>query len=256
MKCCIFLTIFFCLKFSCAASAVKQDTNVHDIAKTVTRELWAKLVTKQGSDLTFSVDKDSKFSVSFALAVADIKKIINRIEKSQPILQFLAIKDVGSVFSMVLADSDLDAAQTPQDWDKASAKNLRLAMKKMGVLGKHDNATDWDNEANIHANEVLVRVWREVRQNNELLQNFLTQLADAAPTCIQGHTVRLVEVVSSVVSSSREAPNIKKPSSAGGVDVQDKTNKASQAKPPVAQEEQKNETKSSDPPIKDTSGSN
>lgn len=204
----ISIILCICFQLSFAADQIKQDTNVHDIAKTVTRSLWEKLVKKQGDDLTFSAEKNSKFSIFFALVVADINQLINRIENSKPILQFATIKDVGPVFSMVLTDSDLEAEKTSQDWDKSSVKNLRLAIKKMGELGKHENATDWDNEANVHANEVLVRVWHEVKKDNGLLQDFLVQLADAAPTCIQGHTVRLVEVISSVVNNLKpKAPS-------------------------------------------------
>lgn len=62
----------------------------------------------------------------------------------------------------------------------------------MSVLGKHKGGADFDGETSAHESEVFVYVWNKVKDDAERLQGFLIGLLDAAPTCIQGYTVRML----------------------------------------------------------------
>jgi hypothetical protein len=63
----------------------------------------------------------------------------------------------------------------------------------MRELGKHNEGLDFDNETLAHVNEIFVYAWNKVKENPSVrLPALLLGLVDAAPTCIQGYSVRML----------------------------------------------------------------
>ncbi len=128
----------------------------------------------------------AEFKDTFAKSVLELGTIIEKIKKEEPII-------VGSELN--LSDKPvIDPAMLALGtyFDSAAYIRIKMALTSMGVLGKHKGGADLDGETNAHVNEVFVYVWSKVKADPERLQAFLIGLLDAAPTCIQGYTVRML----------------------------------------------------------------
>ncbi len=123
-------------------------------------------------------DKNSsEFRELFTQTVKEVQFVIQHLNTDKEVR-------VGAV-DMVL--------KLPEGYKKAK---IEQAFIKMRELGKHSGSSDWDSEIQAHVNEVFVYVWQEVKLDpKSKLQEFFVQLGDAGPTCIQGHTIRMLQSV-------------------------------------------------------------
>jgi|GEM_PF-2266385 len=163
---------------------VRQDTDVHTLSKTYCRMLWERLnkLDILGYD---SVDSDI-FRAKFDTTVSEMGIVLERISKSEPIMidgRIILHKDP--------IDEELLAFGSY--FDTTAYRKLALALNSMKELGKHKGGSDLDNETIAHVNEIFVYAWEKVKEDPELrLTALLIGLADAAPTCIQGYSVRML----------------------------------------------------------------
>jgi hypothetical protein len=152
----------------------KQD--VHQLAQYY-NPLWAGL--SQPDILGYKIRESAEFRERFNLAVKELEFVLRHVNSDTPV---------------VFGDKKIILKRsTPY-----SLTNLRLALNKMKYFGQHAGVSDWDDEVNAHANEVLVYVWNKVKENpEEFLPLLLEKLEDAGPTCIQGHTIRMLNTIHS-----------------------------------------------------------
>lgn len=157
--------------------SVLGKTDVHQLVPYY-RPLWAGLSCL---DILGYTDRNSEeFKEKFNLAVKELEFVLQHVNSDVSV-------DFGDKKVV------LKRAKTPYN-----RTNLELAFNKIKNFGRHASASDWDNEVYAHANEVLVYVWNRVKENpEELVPLLLEKLEDAAPTCIQGHTVRMLNTIHS-----------------------------------------------------------
>lgn len=154
-------------------SRAAGKTNVHDLAAYY-KELWKSLNTPE--ILGYSRRESQQFIDIFERTIKEIECVLSHVNTDK----ILRIGDANIKLK----------AKRPYN-----IHNLRLALAKMRSFGRHAGGSDWDNEVNAHVNEVLVYVWHQVKLDPNLIYTFLSNLIDAAPTCIQGHTVRLLYTI-------------------------------------------------------------
>jgi hypothetical protein len=161
---------------------VAQGSDVHNLASTYCKVLWSKV--QAGGCLNTAA---AEFKDVFAGSVSELGRVIENIKNESPIM-------VGAQLN--LSDKpvvDPDVLAFGSYFDNAAYPALKLALTSMGALGKHKGGADLDIETNARVSEVFVYVWGKVKEDPESrLQSFLIGLIDAAPTCIQGYTVRML----------------------------------------------------------------
>jgi hypothetical protein len=166
---------------------VAQNTDVHTISRTYCNALWRALDAPRL--LSYESATSDEFRTLFDRSVSELTTVITRISKEEPV----AIGDRLTGADINLAELDADTLSAGTYFDKSLLANLQLGLTSLKVLGKHKGASDFDAETSAHVNEVFVYTWNKVKENPEArLMAFLIGLADAAPTCIQGYTVRLL----------------------------------------------------------------
>ena len=190
--CCLFSIFWVCFGSHpfCAAEAdasfadlpeVAQGADVHGLAKTYCKALWSKV---QASGCVGA--SSAGFKDIFAGNVSELGRIIEKIKNEEPIM-------VGSQLN--LSDKpimDPEVLVFGSYFDSTAYPALKMALTSMCVLGKHKGGVDLDRETNAHVSEVFVYVWGKVKEDPGRLQAFLIGLIDAASTCIQGYTVRML----------------------------------------------------------------
>lgn len=165
--------------------AVAQDTDVHALSKTYCRALWARL--NRPDILGYDRIASPIFRDKFAEAVSQVGIVLGRISKKEPIM----IGDEIILHTDPIAD--LELLPFASYFDDSSLSKLILALNSMKELGKHKGGSDLDNETIAHVNEIFVYVWNKVKEDpSSRLPTFLMGLQDAAPTCIQGYSVRML----------------------------------------------------------------
>lgn len=188
----IFSFSLLCLEGACFGSLEKsicsvdlpevaQDSNVHNLAKTYCRALWEGIKTDSEADV-FS----SKLKEAFADAISELGAIIENIKNLQPIL-------VGGQINLSRAlISDRALLEMSDFFDNKAYPLLKMALISMSVKGKHKGSSDFDCETKAHVSEVFAYAWGVVKSEPHRLPWFLLGLLDAAPTCIQGYSVRML----------------------------------------------------------------
>jgi hypothetical protein len=191
-----FIVSIFCLDTtttSAAAAAasliddlpeIRQDTDVHTLSKTYCRMLWERL--NKPDILGYgSVDSDI-FRAKFDTTVSEMGIVLERISKREPIM-------IGDRIILCKDPIDEELLAFASYFDAAAYRKLTLALNSMKELGKHKGGSDLDNETIAHVNEIFVYSWEKVKEDPELrLTALLIGLEDAAPTCIQGYSVRML----------------------------------------------------------------
>lgn len=152
---------------------VRGKTNVHDLAAYY-KELWKRLNTPE--ILRYPSRESQQFKDVFESTIQELEFVLSHVNTDK------ILKIGGSNIKL--------KTKLPYN-----IQNLRLALSKMRKFGRHAGQSDWDNEVNAHVNAVLVYVWHQVKLDPNLIYTFLSNLIDAAPTCIQGHTVRLLYTI-------------------------------------------------------------
>lgn len=188
----LFFVIFIggvCVFSLCSAAEpfvlpeVAQGADVHSLSRTYCKALWQNIM--RGSNYTAATAPE--FKEKFKASVEELGKLILKIQAGQPVL-------VGGRISATdepILDPEL--LSRSESFDAATHPQLMLALKSLSVLGKHKGNSDVDNETNGKVNEIFVYVWSKVKENPEVcLPAFLIGLVDAAPTCIQGYSVRML----------------------------------------------------------------
>lgn len=160
---------------------ITQDSDVHSLSSTYCKALWGNIKTK--GDASAFVDG---FSDKFSETVAELGVLIENIKNAQPILGGTQINLSGETIS----DSGL--LEMSSYFYREAYTTLKTALTSMSVLNKHKEASDFDGETKAHVSEILVYVWYKIKTDPERLQAFLIGLVDAAPTCIQGYSVRML----------------------------------------------------------------
>ncbi len=160
---------------------VAQDSDVHSLSSAYCKALWGNIKTK-GNASTF-VDG---FSDKFSKTVAELGVLIENIKNALPILVGAQINLSGETIS----DSAL--LEMSSYFYREAYATLKIALTSMSVLNKHKGGADFDSETKAHVSEILVYVWEKIKTDPERLQAFLIGLIDAAPTCIQGYSVRML----------------------------------------------------------------
>lgn len=202
---------------------VAQDSDVHMLAKGYCNALW-KAVTTQG--LTGYQSRNSQdFKASFMSTVDEITTLLSRVKNTPSLNSKKDIDGMTSTEKKALVNDLLNSVLIVQDklildtncidrslfevdkeeytitllyavgifYDRNNHTLLATALKKMGTLGKHDGQEDFDKETSASVNEILVYAWHHVKtEPKKYLIDFLIGLTDAAPTCIQGHSVRML----------------------------------------------------------------
>lgn len=164
---------------------VAQNTDVHTISRTYCKSLWAAAKETSG----YNASGTDTFAELFENTVAELALTIKRIADNQPIMISGLIPDS----SWSLEGLDDETKRSAIYFDNGAKDKLTLALNSLRFLGKHKGGSDHDAETNASVNEVFVYVWKKVSERpEEYLERFLMQLADAAPTCIQGYTVRML----------------------------------------------------------------
>lgn len=163
--------------YSADLPEVSQDSDVHSLAKTYCKALWGKIKTNNEAD---------GFKEAFSVAISELGSVIENIKNSQPILIGGQIN-----LSRVLI-SDAALLETSDFFDNKAFASLKAALTNLSVMGKHKGASDFDNETKAHVSEVFAYVWSMVKSEPDRLPAFLMGLVDAAPTCIQGYSVRML----------------------------------------------------------------
>jgi hypothetical protein len=164
---------------------VEQDTNVHTLATTYCRLLWQSVNTPT----TLGYDKTDSdiFREKFAKAVSEFEILLKKIADNKPIM----IGDTIILHSDPITDTALLAVA--EYFDASTHSVLKTALTNMRELGKHNEGLDFDNETLAHVNEIFVYAWNKVKENPSVrLPALLLGLVDAAPTCIQGYSVRML----------------------------------------------------------------
>lgn len=160
---------------------VAQNADVHSLSKTYCKALWSRV--QEGRYLSAAA---AEFKDTFAGSVLELGRVIEKIKNAEPIM-------IGSHIN--LTDKpvvDPEILVFASYFDGEAYPRLRMALTSLSVLGKHKGGPDLDSETNAHVNEVFVYAWGKVKENPERLQGFLIGLVDAAPTCIQGYSVRML----------------------------------------------------------------
>jgi len=202
---------------------VAQDSDVHMLAKGYCNALWKAVATQS---LTGYQSRNSQgFKASFISTVDEIATLLSRVKNTPalkskkdidgivPAEKKALIKDLlNSILivqdKLILDTSRIDRSLFEVDkeehtitllyavgmfYDRSNHALLATALKKMGTLGKHDGQEDLDKETGASVNEILVYVWHHVKtEPSKYLTDFLIGLTDAASTCIQGHSVRML----------------------------------------------------------------
>lgn len=166
---------------------VAQDTNVHTISRTYCKPLWQSV--KSGAAGEY-ISKDSdEFVAEFESAVSGLSDIIARIEAGSPILISGVVPDP----TLMVDELDAETRRTAIYFDSGAKTNLKLALSSLSVLGKHKGGSEFDAETQAFMNEVFVYTWKKAMENPaDSLELLLMGLYDAAPTCIQGYSVRML----------------------------------------------------------------
>lgn len=139
----------------------------------------------RGSEYTAATDPS--FKAKFSTSVEELGKLILKIKEGHPIL----IDGHINTTEGQIVDPDL--LPRCDYFDAAGCQKLMLALKSMSALGKHKRQADFDKETNGKVNEIFVYVWKKVKESAHLyLPALLVGLTDAAPTCIQGYSVRML----------------------------------------------------------------
>lgn len=180
-----FINSFCAFPLNVAAAAgplalpeVAQDADVHSLSRTYCNALWQNI--RRGSDYTAATE--SSFNDNFKTSVEELGKLILKIQAGQPVLV------AGKINTIEEPIADPDVLSRCE-----SHPQLVIALKSLSILGKHKGQSDLDNETNGKVNEIFVYVWSKVKENPEArLPAFLIGLVDAAPTCIQGYSVRML----------------------------------------------------------------
>lgn len=192
----ILYTLFsFCLLYSgnaCFAASesidifsnlpeVAQDSDVHSLSSTYCKALWGK-IKEMGKESAFA----EGFADRFSETVAELGLLIENIKNAQPILVGAQLNLGGETIS------DPALLNMSSYFDHEAHSTLKTALISMSMLNKHKDGTDFDFETKAHISEILVYVWDKIKTDPERLQGFLIGLVDAAATCIQGYSVRML----------------------------------------------------------------
>jgi hypothetical protein len=162
---------------------VSQDADVHTLSAAYCRPLWQSIV--RGRDYIASTDP--RFKDQFNTSVEELGQLILKIKAGQPVLVG------GKINTMSEPIADPETLKDSAYFDSELHPTLVEGLKAMSVLGKHKGKDDRDTETNAKVNEIFVYVWSKVKKNPaQYLPAFLVGLADAAPTCIQGYSVRML----------------------------------------------------------------
>lgn len=168
-----------------ALPEVGQGADVHSLSSTYCRALWSQL--KKPDILGYDTTASSTFRDKFVSAVAELDIVLKRISRNEPVM-------VGHeliLCSDFIVEEELSALA--EYFDAAAYGNLAIALNSMKELGKHKGGSDLDSETMAHVNEIFVYAWGKVKEDPDLrLAAFLIGLTDAAPTCIQGYSVRML----------------------------------------------------------------
>jgi hypothetical protein len=151
---------------------VAQGADVHTLSKTYCKALWMGVRTAGCPGYLSAASPD--FKDVFGESVLELGSVIEKVKNALPIVSEASVADLGAYF------------------DSAAYPSLKMALTSMSVLGKHKGVSDFDPEANARVNEVFVYSWSRVKEDPTKLQAFFVGLVDAASTCIQGYTVRML----------------------------------------------------------------
>lgn len=146
--------------------AFAQTTDVHGLAKTYCRDVWQAVNAPEA--IGYGNKDSAEFDTLFQGSIEELQGVLSKVAKGEPI------------------------NEADEYFDKSSSPVLQLALNSMKVKGKHKGQSDKDNETNAHVNEVFVYCWHRVTQDPSRLNAFLFGLQDAASTCIQGYSVRML----------------------------------------------------------------
>lgn len=190
-----FSLLSFCLLCSCSLHfgssdapasffelpEVAQDSDVHSLSSTYCKTLWVRIKTTDQTGAFFE-----GFSDRFSETISDLVTLIENIKNSQPIL-------IGGHINLSReAIFDAGALAISDYFDSEAYATLKTALINMSVLNKHKGGSDFDSETNAHLGEILVYVWGRIKTDPVRLPAFLIGLIDAANTCIQGYSVRML----------------------------------------------------------------
>lgn len=164
---------------------VAQNTDVHTLSRTYCKALWTAV--NAPAVLSYGDRESESFSHLFAETVAELQAVLKRIHDNDPVM-------IGDEIILHADPITEEAVRAHGCYiDKALHANLQLALTSMNIQGKHKGASDYDAETQAHVSEVLVYVWSQVKEDpSTRLVAFLIGLYDAAPTCIQGYSVRML----------------------------------------------------------------
>lgn len=162
---------------------VAQGSDVHTLSTTYCRVLWKSVM--QSAEYTPATIPG--FKDTFNISIEELGKLILNIKSGQPILV------EGKINTMSEPIVDPDLLSDCEFFDPSASSQLMVALKSMSVLGKHKGGSDIDGETNGRVNEIFVYTWGKVKANPAVyLPAFLVGLVDAASTCIQGYSVRML----------------------------------------------------------------
>lgn len=161
---------------------VSQDADVHSISSTYCRQLWASLSNRRSDS-----KESAPFREMFEATVKEFETLIERIHHGKPILA------EGALLLNPAPELEVGLAAIGECFDAESHGLLSTALTSMRVLGRHKGALDYDGETKAHVNEIFVYTWHQMKKDPATyLPKLLLGLCDAAPTCIQGYSVRML----------------------------------------------------------------
>jgi hypothetical protein len=166
-----------------ALPEVAQGADVHSLSKTYCCTLWQNIMS--GPD--YIAATTPSFKDIYKTSIEELGALILKIKANQPVLV------CGRLNTMEEPIAGPDLLSHCDYFDATTHPQLMVALKSMSVLGKHKGQSDFDGETNGKVNEIFAYVWSKVKENPSVcLPAFLIGLVDAASTCIQGYSVRML----------------------------------------------------------------
>lgn len=201
---------------------VAQGTDVHTLSRTYCKQLWAAI--NAPAFLAYESRESERFAAIFQDSVRELSILIERIKetptsknaeelaaapaaerasyiqalcKSALTLDGSLITNVEPVNIELIMEEHEDSLRTLHGhcefFEGSSYASLKTAVDNLGKIGKHKGGSDLDSETCAHVNEILVYTWQKAKSDpKQHLMSFLIGLLDAAPTCIQGYSVRML----------------------------------------------------------------
>lgn len=201
---------------------VAQGTDVHTLSRTYCAALWSAV--KAPSVLAYGNKDSAEFRALFEQTIKELSTITSRVKETPPLITYaeevsltdearlsrldalcksalvvdgFLMLDTAPIDATLIADEgtgvESDLRAHCDFFDAGQHAPLLTALTNLSVFGKHKGSIDFDNETRAHVNEILVYTWSRVKTDpHQYLVDFLMALCDAAPTCIQGYSVRML----------------------------------------------------------------